>query len=136
MKFAKKVKKAIAKRTEEDMKQREFETAGKIAEEMAECYAEIAETDISEESGDAVREMIYGMFLDGRFDEALGLLMVIFEMAERTDDAAMIRELDPEFIDEYSRVMIKSFVRLTGMDPDPTMELGIESLQMVGDMAS
>lgn len=132
MKFAKKVIKAAARKADEERIREEYAAAGKLAEEMAECYAEVAEADISEESDDAAREMLCRMFLNGRYDEALGLLMVIFELAERKAEAEMIRSLRPEFIDEYGRWIIKRFVRLTGMDPDPTMELRREDLATAG----
>ena len=129
MKFAKKVKKVIAKRSEE-AREMELQAAGKLAEDLAECYAEVAETDISEESDDAVSEMVYRMFLDGRFEEALGLLMTIFELAERKTEAEKIRDLSPEYIEEYGGWIIKRFVRFTGMDPDPTEELRREDLEI------
>ena len=105
----------FAKNTEEELKEMELMEADMLADDLAECYAEIAETDISEKSDDALREIVLSMLMGGRSEEALALLMIIFELADRITEAEKISDLTPEYIVEYGSLIIRRFAELTGI---------------------
>ena len=119
--IGKKNEKETVKETEtEDVKEEE---ARILSNHMAVCYEEIADTELTEESDDAVREIIYEMLRGEDYGGALSLLMIIFELAGKEGEADLIKDLSPEFIASHGSVMVRAFVRSLGMDPYPTADL-------------
>lgn len=103
-----KAKEKEKKKKKEDMKAnlrntKKREEARRLARELAECYAEVAETDISEESDSAIKEIIYGMFRRGEYIGALNLLMIIFELADRKEASEIIRCMSSEMLKSAGR---------------------------------